>query len=93
MGLLNPVGLPIPPSEYDKELVVASINTFINNLEMTDNVILNNLAKQNKAPYDLIKKRAGNKGLLEASSNAQLTTKHSKHSNSGQLLPKKQNSV
>ena len=55
---------------------------------MINNVILNNLAHQNKAPYDLIKKRAENKGLLEASSNAQLTTKHSKHSNSGQLLPK-----
>ena len=37
MGLIdymsrNPVGLPIPPSEYDEEFVVASINAFINNL-------------------------------------------------------------
>ena len=94
MGLLdymprNPVRLPIPPpppSEYDKEFKVAAINTFINNLE---NVILNQLANQNKTPCDLIKKRAENKGLLDAKANAQLTTKHSKHSGSGQLLPKK----
>ena len=45
-----PVGLAIPPSEYDEEFVVASIRTFINNLEIIDNVILNNLAIQNKAP-------------------------------------------
>ena len=55
---------------------------------MIDNVILNQLANQNKAPCDLIKKRAENKGLLDARPNAQLTTKHSKHSVSGQLLPK-----
>ena len=55
---------------------------------MIDNVILNQLANQNKAPCDLIKKRAENKGLLTARTNAQLTTKHSKHSISGQLLPK-----
>ena len=64
MGLIedyksrNPVGLAIPPSEYDEEFVVASINAFINNLELIDNVILNNLANQNKAPYEHIKKRA-----------------------------------
>ena len=52
---------------------------------MIDNVILNNLANQNRAPFDLIKKRAE---LLDASSNAQLTTKHSKHSESSQSLPK-----
>ena len=55
MGLIdymsqNPVRLAIPPSEYDEEFVVASIRTFINNLEMIDNLILNNLANQNKAP-------------------------------------------
>ena len=84
----NPVELPILPSEYDEEFVVAAINTFINNLEMIDNVILNQLANQNKAPYDLIKMRAENKGFLDATTNAQLTIKHSKHSVSGQLLPK-----
>ena len=62
MGLLdymsrNPVGLPLPPSEYDEEFVVAANTTFINSLEMIDNVILNPLANHNKAPYDLIKKR------------------------------------
>ena len=46
------------------------------------------MANQNRAPYDLIKKRSENKGLLDTSSNAQLTTKYSKHSDSGQLLPK-----
>ena len=75
-------------SEYDEEFVAAAINTFINNLELIDNVILNKLANQNKAPYDLIKKRAEKKGLLDARINAQLTSKHSKHSVSDQLLPK-----
>ena len=55
MGLLdymsqNPVGLPILPSDYDAEFVVAAINTVINNLEVIDNVILNQLANQNKTP-------------------------------------------
>ena len=45
MGLIDymsrsPVGLAIPPSEYDEEFVVASIDTFINTLEVIDNVIL-----------------------------------------------------
>ena len=75
----NPVGLPITPSEF----VVAANNTFINNVEMIDNVIPFQLANQNKSPYDLIKKRAENKWLLDARTNAQLTTKHSKHSVSG----------
>ena len=49
MGLIdymsrNPVGLAIPPSEYDEKFVVASINAIITNLELIDNVILNNLA-------------------------------------------------
>ena len=55
MGLLdymsqNPVGLPILPSDYDAEFVVAATNTVINNLEVIDNVILNQLANQNKTP-------------------------------------------
>ena len=67
MGLIdymsrNPVGLAIPPSQYDEEFVVASFKAFINNLELIDNVILNNLANQNKAPYELVKKRAKTKG-------------------------------
>ena len=63
MGLIdymspNPVGLPILASEYDEKFVIAAINTFTNNLEMIDNVILNQLPNQNTAPCDLIKKRA-----------------------------------
>ena len=79
----NPVGLAVPPSEHDEELVLASIRTFIKNLEMIDNVILNNLANQNKAPYELIKKREKNIGLLNAASFTQLELKHSKHSATG----------
>ena len=67
MGLIdymsrNPVGLAISPSQYDEEFVVASIRAFIHNLELIDNIILNNLANQNKAPYELVKKRAKTKG-------------------------------
>ena len=79
----NPVELEIPSSKYDEELVVASIRIFINNLEMIANVFLNNLANQNKAPYELIKKRAKIEGLLNAASNTHLTKKHSKHSATG----------
>ena len=79
----NPLGFAVPPSEYDEELVLESIRTFIKNLELVDNVILNNLANQNKAPYELIKKREKNKGLLNAASNTQLELKHSKHSATG----------
>ena len=61
MGLIdymsrNPFGLAILPGEYDEEFVVATNNAFISNLELIDNVILNNLDNQNKAPYELIKK-------------------------------------
>ena len=41
---------------------------------MIDNVILNQLANQNKAPCDLIKKRSEINGLLDARKNAQLIT-------------------
>ena len=53
-----PVGMALPSSKYDEEFVVASIDAIINNLELIDNVILNNLANKNKAPCELIKKRA-----------------------------------
>ena len=81
----NSVGLALPPGEFDEEIVVASINTFMNNLEVIDNVISNNLANRTKAPYELIKKRAKNKGLLDANLNTRLTTKHSKHSARGEM--------
>ena len=46
MGLVdymdrNPFGLPIPPSDYDEEFVVTSINSFIINRKVIDNLILN----------------------------------------------------
>ena len=90
MGLIdymsrNPVGLAKPPSEYDEEFVVASINAFINDLELIDNVILKNLANQNKAPYELIKKRAENKEVLNATSNTHSACEHSKYSTHGHL--------
>ena len=93
MGLIdymsrNPFGLAKPPSEYDDEFVVASINAFINNLELIDNVILNNLANQNKAPYELIKNCAEIKGSLDATSNTQIKNEHSKHSIHSQLRTK-----
>ena len=53
----KPVGLAIPPSEYDKELVVASINSLISNLEMIAILFLNQLANKKLAPHRLIKKR------------------------------------
>ena len=58
---------------------------------MIDNVILNNLANQHKAPYAVLKKRAENKGFLNAASNIQLTTKHSKHSAIGHFQTNNRN--
>ena len=55
----NPVESAMSPRAYDEIFPVSSItiNLFINILEMIDNIILNNLANQNRAPYRLIKKR------------------------------------
>ena len=52
MGLIdylsrNPIGLAITPSAYDEKFVVASTNSFMNILEMIDDIILKNLANQN----------------------------------------------
>ena len=93
MGLIdymsrNPVGLAIPPSDYDKEFVVASNNAFINNLELIENVILNNLANENKAPYEQIKKCAEIKRSLDVTSNTQIKNEHSKLSIHSQLRTK-----
>ena len=84
----NPVRLAKSPSEYDEEFFVASFRTFIKNLEMIDNVILNNLANQNKTPHELIKKRAKKKWLLNAALNTQLSRKTSKHSATGHCQTK-----
>ena len=37
----NLTGLVIPPSEYDEEFVVASINALISDLEVINNFIFN----------------------------------------------------
>ena len=52
----TPVGLAIPPIEYNEEFVVASINSFIINLDKIDYLILNQSVNKNLAPYRLIKK-------------------------------------
>ena len=57
----NSVGLALTPSDYNQEFVVASNNSSIANIILIDNVILNNLASQNRAPHRLIKKRAESK--------------------------------
>ena len=43
------------------------------------------MANQNKAPHELIKERAKNKGLMDANLNTQLTIQHTKQSASSQL--------
>ena len=87
----NLVGLAIPSSEYDEDFVVASINTFINNLEVIDNVILNELANQNLAPCQLIKKRADYKRTTINTSKLDVNQHSLKHSASGQLKTLKPN--
>ena len=68
-----------------------SIHAFINNLEMVDNVILKTLANQNKAQYQLIKKREEFKRSLTSTSNSQLNFNYSAHSGSGQSQTSKSN--
>ena len=53
----NPVGLAIPHSAYDE--VVASINAFINNLEIIDNFIPSNLAKSEQSIVSADQKARG----------------------------------
>ena len=96
MGLLdqmswNSVGLAIPPSECDEVFVAASINAFINNLEMIDYVILKTLANRNLAPYQLIQKRAEDKRQIYSTSNSQLKEQQSGSSRIGLLQKLKQN--
>ena len=81
----NTVALAILSSAYNEDFVVTSIKKPINNLEMIDNVILNNLANQNMAPCQLIKKRAENKNLLNSSSSSQLKFHRFAHSGNGHL--------
>ena len=96
MGLIdnisqNVVGLAIPPSEYDEEFVVSSISTFINSLELFDNVILNELANDNLAPCQLIKRRAENKKTTSKTSKRDLNEHSFISYASGQLQTQKTN--
>ena len=58
---------------------------------MIDNGILKKFANQNRAPYQLIKKRAENKRLQVNTSNSQLTSQLSANSGSGPLQTFKPN--
>ena len=80
--------MAVPPSQYDEELVVALNSTFINVLEMIDNVFLIELANQNRAPRQLIKKRAQNKRTTIAFSETDLNEHFFKNSASGQFQTK-----
>ena len=81
------VGLAIPPpSEYDEEVVVASVNSFINNLDMIDYLILNQLARKKLAPYRLIKKRAENERTIIMQTHSQVHSKHFIHGISDQII-------
>ena len=87
----NLAGLAIPLSEYDEDFVVASIKTFIINLEVIHNVILNELANQNLAPSQLVKKRAEHKRTTVNTSKPVLNKHSLKNSASGQLQTQKSN--
>ena len=89
MGLIqymsrNPVRLAILTSGYHEKFAVTSINAFINNLEMIDNVSFNSSANGKMAPCQLIKKQAENKRIEISTSNPQLREQHFKNSGSGQ---------
>ena len=43
----NPVGLAVRPRAYKEEFVVASVNSFVINLEIIDNFFLNILVNNN----------------------------------------------
>ena len=83
------VGLATPPSEYEEDFVVASINTFINNLEVIDNVMPDEFANQNLAPCQLIKKRAEYKKTPINTSKLDLNKQSLESSASGQLQKQK----
>ena len=75
----NPVGLALIPSEYDKEFVVESINRFFPNLQLIDNVKMNTLAIQTRAPNRIIEERAENIRNATDQLKSKVHFKHSKH--------------
>ena len=77
--------MSIPPREYDEEFIVSSNSTFINNLEMIDNVILNELANQNLIRRQLIRKRVEIKRTTIATSKTDSNEHSFKKFRSGQL--------
>ena len=93
MGLIdylsrNPIGLAITPSAYDEKFVVVSTYSFMDILEMIDNIILNNLANQNWAPSRLIKMGTENKRTLTSQARLRVHLKlftHSKSAASNQI--------
>ena len=80
----NPVGLSLPPSEYDEEFIEASTNSFNVNLELIDHVILNELANQKRAPNRLIETHAVNEKKLTTQLKPQAQFKSSNHTDTEQ---------
>ena len=92
MGLIesrNPVGLALLFGKNDDEFNVASINSSISELELVGNVILNKLANHNRAPNQLIKKRAENERKITAQLKTQMHFKYNKHTESGHPIQNK----
>ena len=67
---------------------MASINSFIINLDNIDYLILNQSANKNLAPYRLIKKVAENERTLIRQTHSQVLSKHFIHCMSGQFILK-----
>ena len=89
----NPVGLALSSIEYDDELILAWIKSFISNFELISIVIMNNtLANENRSSNRLIKKRANLYGMQHlnwisaqlniSSIESRVHFKHFKHSTS-----------
>ena len=77
----NPVGLATRPRAYEVEFVVASLNSFVINLEMIDNFFLNILVNNNW----LIQKLCKNRRKLTCCQKSQSYLKSSAHSDSSYL--------
>ena len=68
----NPIELALTSSEYDDEFDDASIFLVrFQNTEITENLVMSNVANQNCATNQLIKKRAKNERLLTRQSKTQ----------------------
>ena len=56
------------PSEFDEDLFLASITSFVSNFQLIDNIGLNILVYWNRVPNRLIKKRAESERKLTTQS-------------------------